>query len=218
MIEKKCIVCNNSFNVYKSRIDSAKYCSKKCEGDDRKGENNCVCTECGKEYHIKESFKKRHKRTQGYFCSTKCVAEHRKKIYLGENNPNFRNLKNDYDGYLLTYLPKFGRIKLHHKMVFEYLNINKIPNNYCVHHRDCEINNNSIDNLVILSNSDHRWLHKNFGNATLWAYYHNKISLNDLCSWCNNPEKARKLLTLNIIKQKESNFYENINKISQSKL
>ena len=205
MTNKTCLTCGTPFQVIDSRGDKAKYCSKACANVKLHGEKNTICTECGKTFHLKESSKRRYKRTQGYFCSTKCVAEYRRKAYLGENNPNFRNAERN-NGYLLDRLPKFGRIKLHHKVVFEYLNINEIPNNYCVHHRDCEINNNSEENLVLITWSDHRWLHKNFGNATLWAFCNNKISLEDLCTWCKNPEKAKKLLTLNIIKQKEIGY------------
>jgi len=32
----------------------------------------------------------------------------------------------------------------------------------------------------------------------------NKVTLDELCLWYKNPEKAKKLLPLNIIKQKES--------------
>jgi len=204
-----CHTCSKEFNVIKSRKDTAKFCSKKCLGKFNQGELNTLCTECGREFHLKESSKRRYKRSQGYFCSTKCVANFRKKEYLGINNPNYRNIIRDNDGYLLSYLPKFGRIKLHHQVVFEYLNIVKLPSNYCVHHRDCEIDNNDVENLVILNGSDHRWLHKNFGNATLWAFIHNKITIEELCTWCKNPEKAKKLLLLNIKTQKENN--ENFN-------
>lgn len=207
-----CLNCGKEFEVINSRKDSAKFCSKKCSSEFKHGELNTKCTECGKMFHLKESSKRRYKRNQGYFCSTKCVSDFRKKEYLGSNNPNFRNIKRDDDGYLLSYLPRFGRIKLHHKVVFEFLGINKIPNNYCVHHRDCEVDNNDIENLVLLNGSDHRWLHKNFGNATLWAFINNKISIDDLCSWCKNPEKAKKLLTLNIKIQKQNN--ENFNQVS----
>lgn len=213
MVLKNCLNCNKEFSVVDSRINSAKYCSKECEGNFKKGENNTICTECGKSFHLKESQKKRHKRTHGYFCSTTCVANFRKKAYLGDNNPNFRNAERD-DGYLLDRLPKFGRIKLHHKVVFELLDIDKIPKKYCIHHRDCEIDNNDKENLVLISLSDHRWLHKNFGNATLWAYNNNKVSLEELCTWCKNPEKARSLLPLNIIKQKEDKSYENFYQVS----
>ena len=205
MVEKKCLnpECNKLFSVINSRKDSAKFCCKECANLNLTGKPNTICTECNKPFHLKESSKKRYKRTHGYFCSTKCVADFRKKAYLGENNPNFRNTTHD-GGYLLSNLPKFGRIKLHHKVVFELLKIDKIPEKYCVHHRDCNINNNDEENLVLLTLSNHRWLHKNFGNATLWAYSQNKISLYELCDWCKNPEKAMRLLPLNIIKQKEN--------------
>jgi len=202
MIYKTCLNCGKEFGVINSRKNTAKFCSKKCGGEYHSGKNYTICTECGNSYHLKESSKKRYKRTQGYFCSTKCVADFRKKQYIGENNPNFRNIQRK-EGYLLGYLPRFGKIKLHHKVVFEFLNISKIPDNYCVHHRDCEIDNNDIENLVLLSGSDHRWLHKNFGNATLWAYMNNKISLDELCDWCKSPAKARKLLPLSIANQIE---------------
>ena len=207
MVEKICLTCNNKFTVIDSRKDKAKYCSKICADVQLNGEKNTTCSECGKLFHLKESSKKRYKRTQGYFCSTKCVADFRKKAYLGVNNPNFRNAETD-NGYKLDLLPKFGRIKLHHKVVFECLDIDKIPNNYCIHHRDCQINNNDPENLVLITWSDHRWLHKNFGNATLWAYLNNKVSLEELCNWCKNPERAMKLLPLNIIIQKEIKSYE----------
>lgn len=212
MIEKTCLICEKKFTVIDSRKDKAKYCSKKCANVNLRGKLNTICTQCGINFHLKESSKKRYKRTHGYFCSTKCVADFRKKAYLGVNNPNFRNAEKD-GKYLLDRLPKFGRIKLHHKVVFEYLNINKIPEKWCVHHRDCNVNNNDKNNLVLLTWSDHRWLHKNFGNATLWAYYYNKIDINSLCSWSKNYQKSRKLLTLNIIKQKKY-INEIINKIS----
>ena len=121
--------------------------------------NNTICTQCSIEYHLRESAKKRYKRTHGYFCSTKCLAEFRKIKYLGKENPNFRiQVTRDYDGYKLAYLPKFGRIPLHHQVVFETLNINKIPKGYHIHHRDCNVDNNLPENLVLLTISDHKWL------------------------------------------------------------
>lgn len=198
-----CKICNKEFKRFGKQVQIAKTCSYKCLGIYNKGKNNTICTQCGKDFHIKESQKKRYKRTHGYFCSTTCVSNFRKNKYLGKENPNFRiQVTRDTSGYKLTYLPKFGRIKLHHKVVFEILNINKIPNGFCVHHRDCNVDNNDPINLVVLSNSDHRWLHKQFGNATLWAFCNNKISLKELLQWTNNIEKAKILLPLNILDQK----------------
>ena len=196
-----CKICNTSYEVIDSRAKKSKYCSRRCADLSHHGKKNTTCTECGNKFHLKESAKKRYKRSQGYFCSTKCVASYRKKKYIGENNPNWKNVNVDYDGYQLVYLPSFGSIKLHHKVVFEYLGINKIPTGYGVHHRDCNINNNDEDNLVLLTHSDHKWLHKNFGNATLWAYYNNLVDLQTLISWSRDEERSKKLLPLSIKNQ-----------------
>jgi hypothetical protein len=197
----KCNECGNDYEVIDSRTKKSKFCSRKCSDISKKAKENTICTNCGNSFHIKESGKIRYKRSQGYFCSTTCVAQFRKKAYLGENNPNWRNLTVDYNGYTLSYLPKFGRIKLHHKVVFEYLNIDKVPAGYCVHHRDCNINNNDPQNLAVITHSDHKWLHKNFGNATLWAFYYNLVDLSTLISWSRDMERSKKLLPLSILDQ-----------------
>lgn len=205
----KCIICNSEFIRYGKQIKSAKTCSKKCDSEYRKAEKNTECTQCKVMFHLKASAKKRYKRTHGYFCSTKCVADFRKEYYLGENNPNFRpQVTKDTDGYKLAYLPKIGRVKIHHAVVFQTLGITEIPKGYNVHHRDCDINNNDPGNLVLLTSSDHRWLHKQFGNATLWAYMHNKITLNELLKWTNNKDKAKILLPQNILDQKVTGVFK----------
>lgn len=205
----KCLICNKEFKRYGKQSLTAKTCSFECLSKYNKAENNTICNECGCDFHMKESRKKKYKRTHGYFCSTNCVSSFRKTKYLGEENPNFRKqVTKDWDGYKLDYLPKFGRIKLHHKIVFETLNIDKLPKNYCVHHRDCNINNNDAINLVLLSPSDHRWLHKQFGNATLWAFINKKISLNELLKWTNDKERAKILLPLNVLEQKLTGVFK----------
>ena len=204
-----CIVCNKEFKRFGKQILTAKTCSKKCLGELIKAKPNTKCTQCGKDFHLKESTKRRYKRNQGYFCSTECVANFRKEKYLGENNPNFRpQVTRDSGGYKLDYLPKFGRIKLHHKVTFEILGIEKIPANHCVHHRDCNVDNNTPENLVLLTNSEHRWLHKQFGSATLWAFINEKIKLETLLQWTNDIEKAKRLLPLNLLEQKISGVFK----------
>lgn len=89
--------------------------------------------------------------------------------------------------------------------MFEYLGIDKIPEGHCVHHRDCNVDNNDKENLVILSNSDHRWIHKQYGSSTLWAYYYNKVTLIELVEWSNDKDRAKRLIPLNIIGQKDNN-------------
>lgn len=208
MVELKCEYCNATYSVSKWRKNTSKFCSIKCSNNSRKAKQETECSYCHKMFHLKESSKTRYKRTHGYFCSTKCVAEFRKEKYKGSNNPNYKGKERDYDGYLLSYLPKFGRVKLHQMITFEYLGINKIPEGFQIHHRDCNVNNNDKENLVLLTNSDHRWLHKQFGNATLWAYYHNKIDLNSLIVWSNDEEKTRRLLDISIVTQKLTGVFK----------
>ena len=191
-----CIVCNKEYKRFGKQILTAKTCSKKCLGELIKAKPNTKCTQCGKDFHLKESTKRRYKRNQGYFCSTECVA-------------NFRpQVTRDSGGYKLDYLPKIGRIKLHHKVTFEILGIEKIPANHCVHHRDCNVDNNTPENLVLLINSEHRWLHKQFGSATLWAFINEKIKLETLLQWTNDIEKAKRLLPLNLLEQKISGVFK----------
>lgn len=196
-----CIICNSEFKRFGKQTLTAKCCSSKCLGEYNKAKPNTKCTNCNKEFHIKQSQKNRYKRKQGYFCSITCLAEYRKICYLGEENPNFRKQVTRDDGYKLIYLPTIGRIKLHHFITFNILGINKIPKGYCIHHRDCNVDNNEPENLVLLTNSDHRWLHKQFGNATLWAYMNNLVSLEELSKWTNNIEETNRLLPLSILGQ-----------------
>ena len=200
MEDVKCLICNKEEKVAPSRAKNYKCCCKKCYSIYRKNKTikNCICTQCNKKFHLKESQLKRYNRRLGTFCSQKCCTEYKKSFYKGKKNPNYRGKIVDNDGYLITYTEKKGRINLHKLVVFNFLKINKIPKGFQIHHRDCDKYNNTEDNLVLLSLSDHRWLHKQFGNATLWAYMHNKIDLDSLIEWSTEKDKARKLLQLSI--------------------
>ena len=207
-IKLNCKTCGVEFNIPHWRVRKAKYCSVGCANIALHGDNNTECTCCGKLFHMKESQKNRYKRNNGFFCSLNCMAENRRIFYKGENNPNYKGKERDYDGYLISNLPRFGRIKLHHGITFEILGINKVPKGFQIHHRDCNINNNTPNNLALLTDSDHRWLHKQFGNATLWAYVHNKIDLQSLMTWSMDEDRTKRLLDLNILIQKEIGVFK----------
>lgn len=200
-VKVNCKFCGKEHNIAKSRLKSYKTCSIKCSSEYKKSltPKNCTCKNCGKDFHLRESSIKRYNRTMGIFCSTKCSTNYKKDFYKGINNPNYRGAQYDHSGYRINHYPKVGRIKEHHFVTFNILGINKVPDNYSVHHRDCNIYNNLPENLAILKNSDHRWLHKQYGNATLWAYCNNLVSLSDLISWSNDPERAKKLLVSSIL-------------------
>lgn len=198
-----CVVCKQEFKRHGKQAAQARTCSKKCLSVFTKSKTdhtpNTICAGCGKEFWLKLSQKVKYRRL-GHHCSMACLAETKRKAYYGANNPNFRSRSYDDDGYVLRHYTTQGREKLHRAVVKEVLG-RQIPKGLVVHHRDCERDNNTAENLAVLSESDHRWLHKQYGNATLWAYRHGKIDLESLVSWSNDTARARRLLPLNVTTQ-----------------
>ena len=200
-----CVICSKEFVRFGKQAKIAKCCSFECLGKLNKAVNNCNCLQCKKDFHKKLS----QRRTKhGDFCSTVCYGAWKSINLRGVNNANFRNVMYDTEGSRIVWSDTLGRMKMHHAVSFEYLNISKLPKGFCVHHRDCNHQNNTIENLVLLNASDHRWLHTQYGNATLWAFYNNKVKLEDLINWSNDKQRAKKLLQLNIIEQKLTGVFK----------
>ena len=201
MQEVVCVVCGKIEFVCPSRFIVYKTCSIICKSKSKKKEkiNNAICNFCGKEFWIRNSGLKKNKHS---YCSQKCSAENKRTIYLGKNNPNFRNAKFDSDGYGLSCF-NGKKMKNHIGIAYQELKISSIPKNFHVHHRDGNKNNNVPNNLSILHISDHVWLHKQFGSALIWAYINNKIDLAAILAWVVDKKKAEFLLTLSLEKQKQ---------------
>jgi hypothetical protein len=155
---------------------------------------------------MKPSQLKRYPRTLGVFCSHACIAAGKRVGYAGERNPNYKGKNTDSDGYRM-YVPSASHahggkgMKLHQAVCCEVLGIEKMPRGVHIHHRDCDITNNTPENLVVLGVSDHKWLHKQFGVAVLWAYCRGKVALDDLLAWSDDPARAKRLLPLNVVAQ-----------------
>lgn len=204
---KICLICKSEFSVPKSRELSAKYCSRACSDRKATKKNMVQCAECGCKFHLKKSAELRNK-YWGSFCSTKCSSSFKSRMYSGDGNPNSRGRNYDSDGYRL-YTPQaslklgFGKIKLHHAITFQVLGISKIPDGYHVHHKDCDVMNNNPENLQLISNSNHKWIHKEFGSATLYAIEKNLVSVESAVSWSSDRARAKFLLMSNICNQKE---------------
>lgn len=94
-----CSHCGKLIDVKQSRMKRSKfhYCSpeckqasKKCLPKQERKRIQIVCANCGKTF---ESFPSRVKNKKYLYCSRECQAEHFKKLFNGENNPNFGNHK-----------------------------------------------------------------------------------------------------------------------------
>lgn len=82
----KCLICGKEHN-------NKKYCSEKCQYEAYKVKKieriNVKCLNCGNQF---ESLKTMQKK----YCSRKCADEHKKILYIGNNNPMFgKNVNND---------------------------------------------------------------------------------------------------------------------------
>jgi hypothetical protein len=76
-------------------------------------------------------------------------------------------------GYRMV-LDQFDRLKNEHDLVWETHNKRRLPKGHVIHHKDGDKLNNAIDNLELMTFSEHSKLHwklrkeaKNIGAATL---------------------------------------------------
>lgn len=206
-VTKQCAHCGVDFSVFYSRRESAKYCSRSCSDKHPRPHNTVRCRECGKEFAKKASHAT--KNAWGNFCGMACLASAKSRMYSGRGNPNFRGRNFDTDGYRI-YVPSLNEggksVKLHHKVVFDTFGIGKIPKGVHVHHRNCNVLENSPRNLQLMTASDHKWLHKQYGVATLSAIQSGKVSASEAASWSDDQIRAETLLMFDI--QAQSIMYK----------
>jgi hypothetical protein len=182
---RKCANCGNDVIIrHKDRMERERvFCSQSCFNSFKKDQNlNCVCVVCGKKFHSKPSHLKRYNK-QGNCCSKKCRATYLKSIYAGKNNPNYNNRGNKnpmfkdefiHCGYRWIYEPNHpfainGRVREHRIIAEQYLLTDEFSVEingkkylspiYDVHHKDMNKLNNAVENLQILTRSEHKKLH-----------------------------------------------------------
>ena len=128
--------------------------------------------------------------------------------FSGSGNPNYRGRNTDSDGYRI-YVPGASavdlgfrkNIKMHHAVSFVELGLTSLPKATHVHHRDCDPLHNDAENLALLTEWDHKWLHKQFGVAPLAAYMRREVDAKALASWSDDPLRAEFLLKQNVVDQ-----------------
>lgn len=91
----------------------------------------------------------------------------------GESNPMYKGVISDNKSYFLILKPSWytGRhrsrhIFFHHNVVCENLGITEVPKGYCVHHCNFDHADNRFENLVMLTNGEHKRLHTLLQGAT----------------------------------------------------
>lgn len=171
-----CRKCGKIYSVPPSRKGSG-FCSTKCwyEWDGRPtAKIKKICPTCGKIFETWPAWD----RKGVDFCSYKCV---RKEPKYGEENQNWKGGRTLHsDGYVYIRMPEHpfasnGYIFEHRFVMEQYLRENHpdhpalirlgenlyLSPDYEVHHRDEVRTNNRIENLEVLTSSEHANLHNN---------------------------------------------------------
>lgn len=117
LITKTCEICGIEFKVIRSRNKTAKYCSIECQNKALRGEDNCICTQCGKPFHMKQSRQKRYERNLGLFCSRECLSKYKEAAYSGSGNHQY-GLKGPLNASFIDDILLLKNHKLIERMVY----------------------------------------------------------------------------------------------------
>lgn len=184
----ECIVCGTlvTDENYNKSIGS-NYCSWPCYEKNKQliTKPNCVCSICNKPMYLKPFRLKRV--VHGVVCSNECKSIQKSNFMSGEGNhqhgltgdknASFIGIDriNQY-GYNMKYLPNHpkadsaGRYREHRYVVetqgsyddkyFDFIDgVKVLKDEYHIHHKDENKTNNNINNLEVLTQSEHSSLH-----------------------------------------------------------
>jgi len=158
-------ICNNCGKEFKTSDRTQKYCSISCRGKSCAGNKNPgwsggrkkkKCVTCGKDFLFYPSTDPRGTKR---FCSMACYIKN------GESNPKWKGGHCDRkDGRRYIYCPSHpgainGKYVLEYRLVVESKIGRVLSPDEVVHHIDGDPTNNSIENLEVLTSSEHRKLH-----------------------------------------------------------
>lgn len=160
----KCESCGKLFYLPKCRLEKLKKysCSVSCAVKGRVPWNKGV-TKHDDERMMSISKKAREQMYREYANGTrdkKKIVEQAHRAVIAKSKKRFEtnpNMMVGKRGYLLIYIPQKGWKKYHH-YIWEKENP-PVPKGFVLHHIDEDRFNNKIDNLQIITNSEHGKLH-----------------------------------------------------------
>ncbi len=153
--EVPCAICKKMVYQKPSELkrDKVAYCSRACHHKGMLKEKPVLtCDHCSKEYAVYPSQLKwnqirEHKKN---FCSTQC----QNKFYSGDNHPNWIGGSIEHaTGYIKDYVDK--KYTARHRIFMEELVGRKLSEDEVVHHKNGNKHDNRIENLEIMTRSEH---------------------------------------------------------------
>jgi hypothetical protein len=145
-----CKKCAKVFSVkpYFVKIGFGKYCSAKCQHDDKRNGKIVKCEGCGKDvYRTIKGL--RSSRSKKYFCSKSCQTVWRNREFSGARHAHYKNGSGSYRIIMI----RAGRKQICEMCAFS--DVRAIE----VHHKDKNRMNNSISNLSWLCRNCHYIVH-----------------------------------------------------------
>jgi len=157
-----CKTCSKEFYISPCQEGATKYCSescrsKGCDRSSRKTGRYFNCGICGKQkYQAKIAYEKNSK-TGIKFCSQKCKTRALKKEIVSYGFKYMGGPKKESNPYVTKMIDGI-RYKFHRKVMEDHIG-RKLNRNEHVHHINGDKKDNRIDNLQIVSPSQHAKLH-----------------------------------------------------------
>lgn len=156
---RECKKCGKVFSVFvsedrgraKENKHARSFCSVKCADEFKRKRNIVKCDFCGSDT---EKMICRIENSKVHFCNSKCFRS-----YYAINPSHKANGTWLENGYEITYIGNNVGIKTHRKVMEEHIGRKLLPKEL-IHHIDGNKLNNKIENLKIVTPSEHSKLHR----------------------------------------------------------
>ena len=195
------LVCQYCGKEYWGAKPDSKYCSLDCSAKAKRINvvREKICPVCGKHFVVKDGYAAKHQK----YCSRQCAQKNNPgnawalEKWRKENGNHSWNYKGDKniktDGYVYAYVDVNNRRK-EHILIAENILGRKLKENECVHHINGDKKDNNHKNLLICTNSYHRYIENLMGYLYKRQHFgHDKLDdvKNIIAEWKKHQRKKK---------------------------